>query len=149
MKIKCKFYTPVFLLFSLICNLHAFAQCKNIIKKCLPDIVPYIYTGQLNSVEMAEGESAEMSITFFAGQEYRVVMCASSVLGVLNFKIYDKDHKAIFSNKEHNDVQQWDFKVNSTEEYTVEIVVPKSNAYKVAQIDNSGCVGILVGFKKP
>jgi hypothetical protein len=112
-------------------------------------MVPYIYTGQLNSVEMAEGESAELGITFYAGQEYRIIMCSSSALGVLNFKILDKDHKVIFANNEHKDVQQWDFKVNSTEEYTVEIVVPKSRAYKVAPIDNVGCVALLVGFKKP
>ena len=126
-----------------------FGQCRNIAKKCLPDMVPYIYTGQLNSVELAEGETAELGMTFYTGQEYRVIVCASSVLGDLNFNIYDKDRKSIFSNKDHKNAQSWDFKVNSTEEYTVEIIVPKDKNYKVAPISGLGCVAVLVGFKKP
>lgn len=127
----------------------AFGQCRNIAKKCLPDMAPFIYTGQLNSVEMSEGESAELAMTFYAGQDYRIIICASAVLGVLEFNIFDKDHKSIFSNKDHKLAQTWDFKVNSTEEYTVEIVVPKNKAYKVAPITNMGCVAVLIGFKKP
>jgi hypothetical protein len=149
MKNNSSFFRLVFVVCLLLSSHISFSQCKSIAKKCLPDIAPYIYTGQLNSVEMTEGESAELGITFYAGQEYRVIMCASTALGILNFKIFDKDHKSIFSNNEHKDVQQWDFKVNSTEEYTVEIVVPKSRNYKAAPIDNMGCVAILVGFKKP
>lgn len=126
-----------------------FGQCRNIAKKCLPDMVPYIYTGQLNSVEMAEGESAELGMTFYSGQDYRIIICASSVLGELNFNILDKDRKSIFSNKDHKNAQSWDFKINSTEEYTVEIIVPKNKAYKVAPISGMGCVAVLIGFKKP
>ena len=146
---KRTIYILFFALILIFTNQVLFGQCKNIAKKCLPDISPFIFTGQLNSVEMMEGESAELGITFFEGQEYRVVMCASTALGILNFKIYDKDHNPIFSNSEHKDVQQWDFKVNATAEYTVEIMVPKSKAYKPAPIDNNGCVAVLVGFKKP
>jgi hypothetical protein len=146
---KRTLYILLFALLSVFSSQFTFGQCKNIAKKCLPDIAPFIFTGQLNSVEMMEGESAELAITFYAGQEYRVIMCSTSSLGILNFKIFDKDHKSIFSNSEHKDVQQWDFKVNSTEEYTVEIVAPKSKTYKPAEIDNNGCVAILVGFKKP
>ncbi len=127
----------------------SFAQCRNIAKKCLPDMTPYIYTGQLNSVEMAEGESAELGMTFYTGQEYRVIICGSSVLGDINFNILDKDRKSIFSNKDHKNSQSWDFKVNSTDEYTVEIIVPKNKSYKVAPISGMGCVAVLVGFKKP
>ncbi len=112
-------------------------------------MAPYIYTGQLNSVEMSEGESAELNITFYAGQEYRVIVCGSSVLGELNFNILDKDRKAIFNNKYHKNSQSWDFKVNATEEYIIEIIVPKSKSYRVAAMNNMGCVAILTGFKKP
>ncbi len=127
----------------------AFGQCRNIAKKCLPDMVPFIYTGQLNSVEMAEGETAELGMTFYSGQDYRIIICGSSVLGDLIFNILDKDRKPIFANKDHKNAQAWDFKVNSTEEYTVEIIVPANKTYKVAPISNMGCVAVLIGFKKP
>lgn len=125
-----------------------FSQCRNIAKKCLPELAPYIYTGQLNTAEMAEGETAELGITFYSGQEYRIIICSSSVLGDIRFNILDKDRKLVFANKDHNNARSWDFKVNSTEEYTIEIIVPAGKG-KTSGIANMGCVAILTGFKKP
>ena len=125
----------------------SYSQCKGVAKKCLPDIKPFVYTGQLNSTVLNEGESAELVMTFTGGQDYRILTCAPSYLGVLKFAIYDSNRKLIFNNKDYNNAQYWDFKVTSTEDYTIQVSVPYAKHAKVADISGSGCVAVLIGFK--
>ena len=125
----------------------SFSQCKSVAKQCLPGLAPYIYTGQLNSTILYEGESAELVMTFTAGQEYRILTCTPKYMGTLQFSIYDKDRKLIFSNKNFNNVAYWDFKVSSTEDYTIQVSVPYTKHAKAGDISASGCVAVLVGFK--
>lgn len=126
----------------------SFSQCKGVAKKCLPSLSPFVYTGQLNSTILYEGESAELVMTFTAGQEYRILTCAPKYMGNLKFAIYDKDRKPLFNNKDFNNAQYWDFKVNSTEDYTIQVTVPNvKQQAKAADISASGCVAVLIGFK--
>ncbi len=125
----------------------SFSQCKGVAKKCLPDMKPFVYTGQLNSTILNEGESAELVMTFTAGQEYRILTCAPVYLGILKFSIYDSNRKLVFNNKDFNNSQYWDLKVGSTEDYTIQVSVPYAKHQKVADISGSGCVAVLVGFK--
>jgi hypothetical protein len=126
---------------------NAIAQCNGFTKKkCIPMLAPYIHNGQLNSTTLMPGENAELLMSFYSGQEYRLLIAGQEILGNIQFKVMDSDHKVLFDNKEHNNVKFWDFNVKSTQQLIVDVIVPEQ------KIDNSlvqsGCVAVLVGFKK-
>ena len=124
-----------------------FSQCKKVGKKCLPSLSPYIYTGQLNSTTLNEGETAELQITLYSGQSYRILVCSPEFLGKVVFNVFDSKKKLLYASKDHSNAANWDFRVNSTDDYTIQVTVPHSKNIKVADIAMSGCIAVLVGFK--
>ena len=124
-----------------------FSQCNNFVKKkCMPNILPFMHNGQTNTATLAAGQSSEMKLTFYSGQGYRILVCAQSVLGTVAFKIMDLSHKVVFDSKENDNPDFWDFKVKSTQQFIVQVAVPPSDSY--GSVPPSGCVSVLVGFKK-
>ncbi|GIV27978.1 MAG: hypothetical protein KatS3mg027_1792 [Bacteroidia bacterium] len=82
-----------------------FAQCKSFAKsKCLPDLAPYIHNGQMNGATMMAGEKAELQMSFYAGQDYRLMVCAQPILGDVAFRLLDKNKKVVFNSKDHKNV---------------------------------------------
>ena len=123
------------------------AQCKGFTKKeCLPAIKPFVYNGQLNSAVLNEGDVAELLLTFYSGQDYRIYVCSQELLGNVEFKLLDTDRNTIFYNKDHDFVKFWDFKSNATQQLIVQVRIPASETQ--TEIVQSGCVSILVGFKE-
>jgi len=125
------------------------AQCSKtwVRKKCIPKIAPFIHNGQMNSTVMREGQSADLSLTVYSGQDYRILICHDEVLENVAFKLYDNNKKVIFDSRDHNDTDVWDFKVKTTMQLRIEVEVGK-NEDTTTGITNSGCVSILVGFKQ-
>ena len=106
-----KFLTTIFLL-SLLVSIPtmSFAQCKNFTrKKCMPKLSPYIYNGQLNSAILNEGDVAELMLTFYSNQDYRILVCAEENLGKIEFRLLDSERNVIFDNVDHDYSQSWDF----------------------------------------
>lgn len=122
------------------------AQCRNIAKKqCFPALLPYTQNGQFNSAKLAPGESAEVQMTFYAGQDYRLMVCSEAVLGNVNFKVFDAEKNELFNSKKAA-AKQWDFNVAATQALSVQVEIPPSDSPN--KIIPEGCVSILVGFKK-
>lgn len=125
----------------------AYAQCSAFIKKkCMPKIQPFTHNGQLNSTTLSSGQTTELNMTFYAGQAYRILVCSQEVLGDVTFKVTDMSKKVVFDSKDNNFPDFWDFKVKNTQQLIVHVDVPKSDS--PSSILPSGCVSILVGFKK-
>lgn len=123
------------------------AQCNAFTKKkCLPQLAPFIHNGQLNSVSLYAGESVELMMTFYSGQKYRLQVCAQEVLGDMNFKVMDAKRTVIFDNRDHRNAGSWDFNVASTQQLIIEVSAPPSKT--THDIQESGCVSLLVGFKE-
>jgi hypothetical protein len=141
-----KLLTSILLLaFVFVFSTDSFSQCKGFTKKeCLPVLDPYIYNGQLNSALLNEGDVAELLLTFYGNQEYRLLICSQEILGDVEFSLLDKDRNLIFTNKDHNYVDMWDFTSTSTQQLIVEVVIPESTNEGGDIV--SGCVSILVGF---
>ena len=141
-----KFLTTIFLL-SFLVSIPTinYAQCKNFTKKkCMPLLSPYIYNGQLNSAILSEGDVAELMLTFYSNQDYRVLVCSEKTLGNIGFRLLDTERNVIFDNKDHGYTNMWDFSSNSTQQLIVEVSVPESDTD--AKTVKSGCVSILIGF---
>ena len=126
-------------------NANVQAQCKTLIKnECEPKLAPYVYDGQMNSSILNQGDFAELMLTFYSNQDYRIVVCSDG-LGDVTFRLLDLQGKELFTNADHNYTDTWDFSTNSTQLLTVEVSVPEATSEKKKK---SGCVSILVGFKE-
>jgi hypothetical protein len=125
------------------------AQCNSttfIKKKCLPNIQPFIQSGQVNTIKLSSGQSTEMKLTFSSGQDYRILVCSESALGDVAFRVKDMSKKIIFDSRDNDYPDFWDFKVQSTQQFIVEVTAPVSDS--PGSVPPSGCVSIIVGFKK-
>ncbi len=128
-------------------SLNAYNQCKGFTKKeCVPQIKPFTYNGQLNMAVLNPGDVAELVVTFYRGQDYRLFVCAQDNLGKVEFKLLDSERNTIFYNKEHDMVNYWDFHSNATQQLIVQVRVPQLE--EEMAVAPSGCVSILVGFKE-
>lgn len=135
-------------LFALTMPLAASAQCRSFVKKqCLPKVAPFTHNGQLNTAVMAAGQTAELQMTFYSGQEYRVVVCHQESLGKVWFRLVDANKNEVFNSKnQRDDPNTWDFKMKSTQQLTIEIHATESDSPN--ELVESGCVSLLIGFKK-
>lgn len=119
-------------------------SCRTYAKKeCRPAMAPYIHNGQLNTAILFPGDKADILLTFYSGQKYRILVCAQAQLKGFSFRILDIDRNEIFNSKAKN-ANMFDFKVASTQQLIVEVTVPESKAAN--GIESQGCVSIMVGF---
>ncbi len=131
-------------------TIDANAQCKRYTKKyCLPSLSPYMHNGQLTSAVLNPGDSADIEMTFNAGKEYRLLVCNQEQIGNVQFKVLDKSRKVLYKSDPEDANPSWNFKVENTQQFTVQLVVPamKKNNQRTSLVPN-GCVALLVGFKK-
>ena len=124
----------------------AVAQCGKtwIKKKCLPKMTPFIHNGQTNMTSLKEGETTSSSLTFYSGQDYRILVCYEETLENVSFVVSDMTGKVMFDSKLHGNTDVWDFKVKSTTDLKIDVTVGKNDG---GTGNASGCVSILVGFK--
>ena len=132
-----------------IFSVASYGQCKRFTKKnCLPDLAPFTHNGQLTSAVFNAGETADIEMTFNAGKEYRIIACSQETLGKVQFKVLDKTRKVLYKSEEGETNPSWDFKVANTQQLIIQIVVPKEDQKnKLAQLTQSGCISLLIGFK--
>ncbi|NQY66145.1 MAG: hypothetical protein HRT72_00250 [Flavobacteriales bacterium] len=144
--IKAKLYIVLASAFLMLVgiNVDSQAQCKSFTKKkCVPQLAPYIHNGQFNSAVIAAGETVEIGMVFYKGQDYRVLVGTQEVLGEVVFMLIDGDGKELYSNGGGDD--NFDFNVDATQRLTIRIVAPKSET--TTGILPSGCISLLIGFK--
>ncbi len=124
------------------------AQCRGFVKEnCKGTLGNYVPTGETNNVELSPGDRYQFISTFYEGQSYRIVACADSSLGNLQFTIRNSKRHLYYDN--HGDENRsFDFRVAATQQLVVSIIVPE----KETQSDSKkkgieGCVSALIGFK--
>jgi hypothetical protein len=124
------------------------AQCKRFTEKnCLPTLDPFTSNGQIYTTTLFEGDSASMNMTFYSLLDYRLMVCSHGILGDdVHFKVKDGDGEVVYNSKDATK-NYWDFRVNSTQDLHIEVVIP-DNADNVTDIPNSGCVSVVLGFKE-
>lgn len=123
------------------------AQCKGFAKKiCKSELEPYIHDGNFHAAVLTEGEEAELYKTFYSDTEYRIAVCGSEQLPKIEFKVFDASNNLLYSNKDHNFKNTWDFKLQSSQQLKIVVkVYTSSNNIENVQ---SGCVAIMFGFKE-
>lgn len=139
-----KIILPILLILPLMSS----AQCRSFTKKkCLPELEGYAQNDNFNSAVLIPGDEAELLLTFYAGKEYRLLVCAHPVLGKVEFEVLDTDDEVIYnSDDEVEDEHIFDFKVASTQQLIVRIRVPESES--PATLVHEGCVSVMIGSKE-
>jgi len=124
-----------------------YGQCKSFAKKmCKVELQQYIHDGNYNAAVLTEGEDAELYKTFYAGQQYRIVVCGSDALPRIQFQILDLSRKVLFDNKKNNYVNKWDFELESSQQLVISVKVEESAATTEDFQILSGCVSIMFGI---
>ncbi len=137
----------IFVLFLLVAILpfYSYAQCNGYSKQtCLPKLNNYIHTGQLNSTKISPGEKVEFMMTFYQGQEYRIIVCAEETLENIVFKVRDTKRRLIYESSGESGLS-FNFKVASTQQLIITLIVPET--IDKEKNDTKGCISTIVGFK--
>ncbi len=128
-------------------SLGASAQCRSFAKnKCMPDLEPYKFNETFSAAQLAPGEEAEVNLTFYSGQDYRVMVCTHPILGEVNWKLVDSANKIIFESFADDPKHTFDLRVESTQQLKVHVWVPGQKAGD--GMVHVGCVAIMLGFKE-
>jgi len=131
----------IFCLIFLAANTSSQAQCDTIATICGQNFTnEYLSDGQEYRALLVNEQTAEFNLTLYGGSIYRFGACSGLEKGNLIFRVYDEERNELFSNKEYEMSEYWDFKVTSTLDVIVEANL---NLDEV----NSGCAVLLVGFK--
>ena len=112
----------------------------------MPKIQPFTQNGQVNTTTLTAGQKTSLNLTFYSGQDYRILVCAQEQLGDVSFVVKDMQKKVVFDSKKNDLPDFWDFKVKNTQQFTIEVQIPDSES--TSSVLPSGCVSIMVGFKK-
>lgn len=101
----------------------------------------YVSDGQEYIAKLAENNVAKFYCTFYGGSYYRIIACSDIKEYPLILTVYDTDKNLLFSNKDHNYTNYWNFIFGSTVDCIVEI---EFNAEEWLKRE----VKLLIGFKE-
>lgn len=136
----------LFLLFALTSPIFSSAQCKGFAKKkCIPLLEDYVPAENYNSLQMVEGEEAELYLVFVENNDYRIAVCSHPILGEVNFRFQTEKGQLIYDSIENDGNNIFDFSTISTEKLHLIISVPELE--NSSDMVHPGCVTIMVGNK--
>lgn len=141
-----KFYAPLLVLaLGLVATFDASAQCRSFTKKnCLTELEGYVQNDNYNSAVLIPGDEAELTLTFLAGTDYRLLVCSHPILGEVQFEVRDARGKSLFNSAKAGGRSHVDFRVEKSQQLMVHVYVPESES----AILHEGCVTILLGSKE-
>ncbi len=135
----------VLFLLAFIAPFAANAQCGRFTKKkCLPMLDEYLPNENFNSAVFMPGDEAEINMTFFAGQSYRLYVCSEPILGDVQYKVLDLNDNVVFDSSA-SEAETFDFEVDNTVKMKVQITVPETES--THNLTPQGCTTILLGYK--
>ncbi|MCK4663794.1 MAG: hypothetical protein KAT68_13060 [Bacteroidales bacterium] len=145
MKIYKIFIRAIIFLFLLFNQSISFSQCRNYIPaNCNNNLFPFIHDGINNSKVLNSGQKFEVFKVFYKKQDYRIVICSDNNLPPLEFELLDMERNILFSNKEYNLSQLWDFSLDDSMQLIISVKVP--DIKNTEQYNKTGCVALIVGF---
>lgn len=123
----------------------AYSQCDLFVQQeCVPLLGSYNSEGKRNIAVLLPGDTAQLGVTFYKLHSYRIVMGAQKALGKVGYRLIDNKGKVLFDSREHGYPKFWDFNTQLTQNLLIQLIVPAVPPNEVAE---TGCVGLLVGFK--
>ncbi len=106
----------------------------------------FFYSRQSKSVLLKPGQSTELKIVAYSGEDYYVAVCAHNKFGDLNFRILEDnaERTVIYDNKDDKYAESIIFSNEVTHNLIVEVNVPITNKSE----NERRCVGVIIEFRK-
>lgn len=124
-------------------------HCHNFHRQnCYPSENRYFeYNGQSKSALFKKGQTSELSIIIYKGQDYRISVCTEPELGdKVEYKLKDsKSGEVLYDNSVDEYAQDFEFTCTYTRRIVVEVTVPDGETKdKKLKPRDMACLGILV-----
>ena len=125
-------------------HVKADAQCKGFARRiCKLELEIFTHDGNYHAAILTEGEEAELYKTFYSDQDYRIAICGSDVLPLIEFKVMDLQRNVLYSNRENDYKETWDFRLESAQQLLISLKVLNNDSDEEPV---SGCVAIMFGL---
>ena len=85
----------------------------------------------------------EFKLTFYKGQEYRIMACHEKTIEKIKFKVMDSKRRLLYESVDSS-TNTLNFKVASTQQLIVSISAQGESS---SEEEIEGCVSAIVGFK--
>lgn len=122
------------------------AQCKSFVNQQINMLSPYVYSGKTNTTILSPGDHSELSLTFYSGQTYRLLMRSTERTGNVAFIVKDSKGNLVFKSTNEQQADYYDFTSETTEQYIVEMIAEEP--VKPTEMGPSQCVVVMVGEKQ-
>ncbi len=135
----------IFLVGALSFNTAFSQQCKSFVKNnCREAMGEYIPGESFNAAKLKAGDEAEVEMTFYSGEDYRLLVCNHPVLGQVEFQVLDANGTVLFDNTAKENTDHFDFRVAGTKTFLVKL---KAADQPDNSVNPQGCVAIMIGRK--
>ncbi len=106
----------------------------------------FFYSRQSKSALFKRGQSSQLKIIAYGGEDYYIAVCAHRKFGDLHFRILEDtpEKKVIYDNAKDSYKNSIVFSNEITRNLIVEVTVPEGEGDK----NDRRCVGVVVQFRK-
>jgi len=107
----------------------------------------FFYSRQSKSIQFRKGQSSEIQIIAYAGEDYYLAACGSQKLGKIRFRIIEDnaDRTILFDNADNEYLESICF----TNEVSRNMIIQLSEAEFSARTSGViGCVGVVIQLRK-
>lgn len=114
---------------------------------CLYADYTFFYSRQSKSALFRPGQTSEMKIITYSGEDYYVAVCAHRKFGNIHLRLLEDDanKKVIYDNAQDNYSEFITFSNEVTRNIIIEVSVPMGNN---KEAEERRCVGVVIQFRK-
>lgn len=119
----------------------------------IPDYT-YYYNGQSKSALFKRGQTSELKVVVFEGEEYYISVCGDKKLGQIRFRILEDNelHRVLYDNSQHGFTDNMTFTNTASRKIVIEVSIPpvevRPNSKEKVDANATYCAGVLIAFKK-
>jgi hypothetical protein len=139
----------VFIISNLLASLMSYSQdCSDYHQyHCLYADYTFFYSKQSKSTLFKPGQSSEIRIVAYSGEDYYIAVCAHRKFGNIHYRILeDNAHKnVIYDNAADNYSESIIFSNDRTRNLIIEVSVPLESE---SNTTDRRCVGVVIEFRK-
>lgn len=106
----------------------------------------FFYSRQSTSMLLKQGQSGQVNMVAYGGEEYYIAVCAHKKFGDIQFRIIEDGEAGtiVYDNSVDDNASSVKFKNNVTRNLIIEVTVPEASK----QSNERRCVGVIIQFKK-
>jgi hypothetical protein len=114
---------------------------------CLYADYTFFYSKQSKSALFRPGQTSEIKIVAYSGEDYYVAVCAHRKFGSIHFRILEDNpgRKVIYDNAADNYSETITFSNDLTRNMIIEVSVPETDN---SSASDRRCVGVVIQFRK-